>query len=75
MTPKKNVELTDQRSESRTDNSDFKGQSKRTNRQRKLEYILLFGYIADHVEVLLSFSAIPDQVQPIFYCYYLFLMY
>ena len=75
--PEKNVELTDRWSERQTDNRDFIGPSAGTgtNIQRKLDHILFSGYIADHFEVLGSFSAKPDQIQPICFSDISFLRY
>ena len=43
----------------------------KTNTQRKIDHILSYRYIADPFEVLSSFSAMPDEPQPI--CLMLFL--
>ena len=37
----------------------------RTNTQGKVDHILSSRYIADHFEVLSSFSVMPNQAQPI----------
>ena len=56
--PKRNVELTDQRSERWIDKSDFIDPLFiETNIQGKLDLILSSEYLADHCEVILSFSA------------------
>ena len=46
-----------------------------TNIHEKLDHISSSEYLADHFGVLWSFSAIPDQAQPICFSYDLFLRY